>query len=433
MNVGRIFAHAVVRRIAYLVVGVCVATLVQCFGEARAANCGYPSTTEAENAASAGIIFSNAETAAQACNSTANLAAGGQGGGWHDRWTRESCTVVLEQNKVMIQWRHLGVWNGCSNNYSGAEAEKDAASLRWQFTNVCPAGEVWNPVTQTCEGEQTCDVNGPPLVGGWVKSPDDQAIFTCSGGCEYADNNSSSLCSRIDGQYYCSVDGWTPTGFSCTPGDNDGAVPPADSDGDGASDENDDAPNNPGDTGGNDPGDGDGEDSDEDGSGTCGGVGQPVCDGSNGGSGQGNTSGGGGDCATPPHSSGDAILAQIAYQAWATRCAVLAQGDGDGSGPGGDGDQPEWTEGNGPPVPEDTSAEDVENASSWGVGLSTDLLDTENIFGEASCPQLPEFSVMGYEINTAGFTWWCTLVSIMRAAILVMGAFTALQILMGRM
>lgn len=210
---------------------------------------------------------------------------------------------------------------------------------------------------------------------------------------------------------------------------------PPDGDGDGSSDENDEAPNNPGDTGGEDPNDGDAGDSDEDGSETCGGPGQPVCDGTNGGSGNGNTSGGGGNCQMPPHSSGDAILAQIAYQAWATRCAVEAQGQGGGgSGPGdGDGDQPEWTEGDGPALPEDTSAEDVENASSWGVGLSTDLLDSENIFGESSCPQLPQLSFWGVEINTASFTWWCTLVTIMRAAILIMGAFTALQILLGRM
>ena len=36
----------------------------------------------------------------------------------------------------------------------------------------------------------------------------------------------------------------------------------------------------------------------------------------------GDGSTGGGDCGAPPASSGDALLAQIAHQAWATRCAI---------------------------------------------------------------------------------------------------------------
>jgi hypothetical protein len=35
-----------------------------------------------------------------------------------------------------------------------------------------------------------------------------------------------------------------------------------------------------------------------------------------------NVSSGGGNCNDPPHSSGDGIAAQVAYQTWATRCAV---------------------------------------------------------------------------------------------------------------
>lgn len=41
-----------------------------------------------------------------------------------------------------------------------------------------------------------------------------------------------------------------------------------------------------------------------------------------GGDGDENSSGGGGDCGAPPVSSGDALLAQIAHQTWATRCAI---------------------------------------------------------------------------------------------------------------
>lgn len=431
MNVGRIFAHAVVRRIAYLVVGVFVALLAQCVAEARAA---CPPVMPSVPGTS---MSGTAEGALAECNAFPPVVMGGPSSGWHDRFSDRQCTLNESTKNVTIAYSHIGVWSDCETNYSGAEASKDFELDGWTWINHCPAGEVWNPVTEQCEPEPDCSIDDPPLTGGSLQCATAGAeacpLATCSGGCTYADPGTSAIFPgyTIDGFFWISVAGWVPEGTTCTAGGTTPSpgTPPTDSDGDGASDGNDGAPNNPGDTGGNDPHDGDSGDGDEDGSGTCGGAGQPACDGTNGGSGQGNTSGGGGNCQTPPHSSGDAILAQIAYQTWATRCAL----EGEGSGPGGDGDQPEWTEGDGPAVPEDTSAEDVENASSWGVGLSTDLLDTENIFGEASCPQLPEFSVMGYEINTASFTWWCTLVSIMRAAILVMGAFTALQILMGRM
>lgn len=44
------------------------------------------------------------------------------------------------------------------------------------------------------------------------------------------------------------------------------------------------------------------------------------------------TSSGGGNCGTPPLITGDPAAQQIAYQAWATRCAIERQGDGLGKG-----------------------------------------------------------------------------------------------------
>lgn len=116
------------------------------------------------------------------------------------------------------------------------------------------------------------------------------------------------------------------TGSACAPA--------VDSDGDGVPDAQDAFPNDPTESKDSD-GDGIGDNADiapkdpnngakpPQAPGTCGGAGQPVCD-SNNGSGNGNTSQGGGTCTSPPQSVGDAIAAQTAYQSWATRCAVVA-------------------------------------------------------------------------------------------------------------
>lgn len=105
-----------------------------------------------------------------------------------------------------------------------------------------------------------------------------------------------------------------------------------------------------------------------------------------------------------------------------------AEGDeGDGSGEGGE--QPEWTKGDEPARDPEGDADDV---TDFGIGISPDLLDREEIFGAGSCPTFPAFQIMGVSVNpTADIPQWCTLVAIMRAAVLIMAAFTALGILTG--
>ena len=114
-----------------------------------------------------------------------------------------------------------------------------------------------------------------------------------------------------------------------------------------------------------------------------------------------------------------------------------AEGDGGGEGEGGDGegegdgdgDQPEWTKGDEPARDDEGEDDDV---TSFGIGISPDLLDREEIFGGGSCPSFPSFQVMGVSVNpSADIPQWCTLVAIMRAAVLIMAAFAALSILTG--
>jgi hypothetical protein len=253
------------------------------------------------------------------------------------------------------------------------------------------------------------------------------------------------------------------TGAICTEAD----VPPPrpDADQDGVPDEDDAFPNDPNESADSD-GDGIGDNADV-----------AIDDATNGDdkSAEGEDNGerdnkaeGGRDCNAPPSCSGDGIQCNQLFQQWSIRCsgakvtgdptictgsytcsgdtaqcaqvalarktacAVVSGGVGaGGNGPGDDNDngQPDWTEGDEPSRDDEGEEDDV---TEFGIGISPDLLDREEIFGSGSCPQFPSFSIMGKSINpSADIPQWCMLVSVMRAVVLLMAAFTALRILMG--
>lgn len=180
----------------------------------------------------------------------------------------------------------------------------------------CPTEKIWNSTTHRCIAP--CDGKPQSLGQLWTSDAGPAAsLSACDGTCGYAASSSAvPVCKVVDGVKWCSVYGWTQsTEVTCAADGSSGnnfGTPPADGDGDGTSDGNDSAPTNPGTstpptdpdgTGSKPPPTGDGNDDGK-------------------GSGNGNTSSGGGNCATPPSSNGDQILANIAYQAWATRCAI---------------------------------------------------------------------------------------------------------------
>lgn len=74
---------------------------------------------------------------------------------------------------------------------------------------------------------------------------------------------------------------------------------------------------------------------------------------------------------------------------------------------------------------------DVEGAKKWGIGVSTSMLDTDNMFGGGSCPQPPSIVIMGKSVNASDMPYFCQLAAIMRGLILIFGAYLALRILMG--
>ncbi|WP_313172025.1 hypothetical protein [Stenotrophomonas sp.] len=148
----------------------------------------------------------------------------------------------------------------------------------------------------------------------------------------------------------------------------------------------------------------------------------------------------GGTCTAVPICTGDkcdAMEYASLMQQWKSACALekLAKGGSDeGSGDSSDANGngvPDVLEGTGEVTGPGDGNGDVQGAKRFGIGVSTSLLDQDNIFGGGSCPQPPTFQLMGVTISGADFPYWCKAMSILRALILVFGAFTALKILMG--
>lgn len=254
---------------------------------------------------------------------------------------------------------------------------------------------------------------------------------------------------------------FSPTGSVCTT--TDAPEPVIDTDGDGVPDGDDAFPNDPNESADTD-GDGIGDNADfspndpTDGSDTPG-----EEDGDDEGD---NTASGGGDCKAPPSCQGDGIQCNQLFQQWQIRCSgATVTGDptncsagyscaGDsaqcalvalsrktacgvqGLGEGGQGGTQGDANGNGvADVLEGSGTgdtgdpgEDVE-PTRFGLGVSPDMLDQENIFGGGQCPEPPEIRIMG--VNTANWPYWCNAMAILRACIMIFGTYVAIKILTG--
>jgi hypothetical protein len=124
---------------------------------------------------------------------------------------------------------------------------------------------------------------------------------------------------------------------------------------------------------------------------------------------------------------------------WRSACAVekLAAKAGETPGGGADTDAnkngvADALEGTGQGTAIGDGNADVSSAKKWGLRVSADMLDKDNIFGGGgSCPQPPSFTIMGTPISGADFPYFCQLAAILRAMILIFGAYFAVRILMG--
>lgn len=303
-----------------------------------------------------------------------------------------------------------------------------------QFVYYCADGTSWNG--SICAPKE-CSPDDPPLTGGFMKYEGSEPGYqTCADGCEYNPSSMTYQTGTVDGIKFVSLAGWIPSGANCTVGPNDGYVPPSDADSDGVSDEHDADPNNPGNSNQkDDPSKPKGETKEE-----------------GDGSGNGNQSSGGGNCQQAPNSSGDAILAQIAYQAWATRCAIEGLKDADGNvkttgGKDGGGGATSMTETNailtaikdllkpirdfisgvsdevgGLDTDDGTGEDDVDSV--WGEPSTNDDLNSAGLGWLRSCPELPTLTIGGYTGQVDNGTL-CTVMQAVGALILLLAYFQA--------
>lgn len=395
MDLRRIFANAIARRVAYVVVAIALAWFG--LGDARAQSGPgqYPSQLEARLACE--LWLPNLSNSRTRCY----------------LWEYTSGDYTGQP------WRYEAQW---ASNPSLPDAYGGYGIFGFPAgVSGCAGGEVFFDDLMLCD--LPCDQRealGPGAWSGFTNG------FLCKSGCAYGQGSQLSVSIVVDGVEYTSDTSWVPNGQQCSVASQPQPVP-TDSDGDGSSDDNDLSPNNPGESG-----DGGGQDN----STACGGPSQPACspDGSNEGSGKGNTSGGGGNCQTPPRSSGDAILAQIAFQAWATRCAIEGnanQGGGTGGTPGGDGDGVaqeimDYLDGNGQQLedPQDPWIEgDGPEPSDWSLGL-----------GSGSCPApISETVSLGGHSATIAFSFQplCDLAGLLNTVFRALGLLIGAYIIAG--
>lgn len=304
------------------------------------------------------------------------------------------------------------------------------------------------PVVKTCASRSE--------EQGWYDPDpnDSKAPVYCFNGCKYEGATETGGPGTVI---------WVPTGPVCT--SQDAPEPTIDTDGDGVPDEDDAFPNDPNESADSD-GDGIGDNADfspndpTDGSDTPG-----EEDGDDEGD---NTASGGGDCKAAPSCKGDGIQCNQLFQQWhircsgatvtgdptncssgytcagdsvqcatvallrKTACATAGNGDGGTGGPRGDANGngvPDVLEGSGAGDTGDPGEDD--NVTRFGIGVDASLLDQENIFGGGSCPTPPSLTIMGKTISGSDFPYWCQAMAILRALILIFGAFTAVKILTG--
>ena len=179
------------------------------------------------------------------------------------------------------------------------------------------------------------------------------------------------------------------------------------------------------------------------------------------GDGDGNSASGGGDCDTPPVVKGDAALGMVAMQTWATRCAVESnKGSSGGTVTGSVGDcnspfsvsgdsveanqlralrvslcvGPGWAkagEGQGSGDNPHDGAEGIDGPGKSTWKFDTDVLDKSG-FGGGTCPQLGTIELGRFgAISLDNTTWWCPLISALRAVMLLLGAFISFRVLFG--
>lgn len=309
------------------------------------------------------------------------------------------------------------------------------AAFGWGTNPECPAGKAWNDSLKICTNCPVGETStGTARVGsslGACNPATECSVTWTKNGPPYVVVGSDGI--PVNWQKWSGV----TSGMTCSvapDGDGDGtpdttdAKPTdptehADTDGDGIGDNADPMPNDP--TNGEDTGVGDESD---------------------------NTSNGGGTCNAPPSSSGDAIAAQIAYQTWATRCAVeklnaMSTGNNGTIGGGGGGTDMTATNAKLDGIKTGTDAlkdafdvgdADLDQGSASGTTADIWSEETESPsfdmggFGlSRSCPSPPTITLGGHT-RTIDTDALCSLSEVIAALVIMMTAAHMAYIFAGR-
>lgn len=495
MNLRRIFATAVVRRLAYVFVAAVLAyagigrasaqnysrcfnpsdpgddavycpTREEAYAQAVAAcqklgtvSCTLPPShvggsptyswggyraTYRTNVAGNRTVSRNYMTASQ-CTTAGNM--------WNEKTgqCQKPCTSVARPTTTVPRsplTGSTGCNTGCVVNYSNngddtSTVTTTGAMCGPDFKNECPTGTFWNGAMALCQPfEPTCPAGQVKKDG--VCTPDGQ----CPSGMIAVQGTTPGAVQT--GELYCKSESnecppgniKSPSTGQCLPGEGQCAAGEAkrangtcgkDSDGDGKADEDDDDPDN------------DPKKESASGGDSC--DAPPSCSG-----GaiacmqvkiqwridcntrrQANISGG--TCNAVPICTGkncNAMEYAQLMQQWKSACALEKLANKSTSEEGADG-----TDANKNGVADalegriSTDSSETPSVTKFGARFSTSVIKEDNIFGGGSCPEPPTFTLMKQTISGADFPYWCQAMAILRALILIFGAYTALKILMG--
>lgn len=400
---GRVFASAIVRRLAYVLVAAVLAYAGM--GRAQAADVH---TLQSE-------AWSHCLAVAQqgTCNAV------------YPTKVSSSCAQVSKQGTNGA----FGTYNSrmlckASNGATATQSPTNGEPYHnWQTNDgKCANGEEWDEASQQCRAACVAGTDSTQTRQGYkpdaCRASDACSVTWTQSGAPYGVVGSDGVL-----RMYQQWAGVVAAGAHCT------FV--ADSDGDGWSDNEDAFPNDPGEH----------FDGDNDGIGDTGDDPDPTDPTNNEDDGTGdetdNTSVGGGNCETPPESDGDAIAAQIAYQTWATRCEVAkltAQQQGNnGEGPGGgsnietnallDGIDTwlesiaQWIDPS--QAPTDDGDPGATGESAWGTEDGDPSFDTSGLGLTRTCPEPPTITLAGMTatIDTSAL---CDLGSVVAALVYMM-------------
>lgn len=196
VNVQRIFASAVIRKITYVLTGVAIWALLNMFGmgNARAA--------VADSHGDPGVAYAHCETFLAYLNTE------------NPGYAPFFCKMVWS-GAVGTSGGHAKHQTKTGNNYSWGTAPD-----QHNFPVGCTSPAVWNSTKNTCEVPNDC-LTKTPVYAGWNSGP---SVKFCQTGCEFAGDGSSETKNiKVDkaaGNGINFLRGmFNPTGNACTSGD----------------------------------------------------------------------------------------------------------------------------------------------------------------------------------------------------------------------